>query len=294
MLTRPKLGPFAFGGGPLNGSRRVRVVYMDEAGISKKEPWVVVAGVVVHGDTQWKPLERELDRIVQEEIPEPMQDGFILHATDLFHGSGATPRGEEWPQARRWGILDRIVALPKQFKLPLVFGCIERAKFPKRPETLAETAEFSPDDAAFAAFHVAFGVCTLGAERWMRDNTEDEIAQLIAENNDRVKRAAKGSHAFFRNRGQLEQSGILELDNADVLPFERVIGTVHFALKREDRLLQVADACAFFMQRKLRNALGSDRFFTPLQDQIAIPTIVWREPATPWPFGPLNVGGFPP
>ena len=42
----------AFGGAPLVGDRLVRLVYMDEAGISQHEPITVVCGVIVHGDNQ--------------------------------------------------------------------------------------------------------------------------------------------------------------------------------------------------------------------------------------------------
>ena len=43
-------------GHPLEGNRLVRFIYVDEAGISKHEPIAVVTGVIVHADTQWRPV----------------------------------------------------------------------------------------------------------------------------------------------------------------------------------------------------------------------------------------------
>jgi hypothetical protein len=65
-------GP-AFGGGPLEGRKVVRFVFTDEGGISRDEPFVVVAGVFVHGDDQPVPLENELERLVQKHIPKENQ-----------------------------------------------------------------------------------------------------------------------------------------------------------------------------------------------------------------------------
>ena len=49
----------AFGGGPLRGDKIVRLVYLDEAGISNPahEPWLVVAGIVINADKQFKLIE---------------------------------------------------------------------------------------------------------------------------------------------------------------------------------------------------------------------------------------------
>jgi hypothetical protein len=44
-------------GVPLEGFRLVRVVYLDESGQSSREPRIVQAGVIVHGDSQIVPIE---------------------------------------------------------------------------------------------------------------------------------------------------------------------------------------------------------------------------------------------
>jgi hypothetical protein len=62
----------AFGGGPLRGDKIVRLVYLDEAGISNPahEPWLVVAGIVINADKQFKLIESYLDELVKKHIPQ--------------------------------------------------------------------------------------------------------------------------------------------------------------------------------------------------------------------------------
>ena len=86
----------AFGGGPLEGNRLVRLVYVDEAGISnpKQEPFLVVAAVIVDGDRQLRGVMRQLDKIVDRHIPQGHQTDFVFHATELFNGGGKVFKGD--------------------------------------------------------------------------------------------------------------------------------------------------------------------------------------------------------
>ncbi len=66
----------------------MRLVYMDEAGISHQaqEPFLVVSGVILHGDRDLNGVENQLERIMHRNIPERLRDGFIFHATEVFNG----------------------------------------------------------------------------------------------------------------------------------------------------------------------------------------------------------------
>ncbi len=55
----------------------MRVVYLDESGISRREPVLVVAAIIAHGDTQVIPVEDHLERLVQKHIPEENREGFF-------------------------------------------------------------------------------------------------------------------------------------------------------------------------------------------------------------------------
>jgi hypothetical protein len=76
----------AFGGGPLHGHKLVRIAYLDEAGISDKEPFAVVAAVIIDGDRHWRALHDALSGLADLCAPPEKRNGFIFHATELFGG----------------------------------------------------------------------------------------------------------------------------------------------------------------------------------------------------------------
>ena len=69
----------------------MRFIYLDESGISAKERVAVVAGIIVDADKQLKSVEKHVESIIADYVPEKYQEGFSFHATDLFHGGGRTP-----------------------------------------------------------------------------------------------------------------------------------------------------------------------------------------------------------
>ena len=80
----------------------MRLIYLDEAGISniKQEPFVTMAGIIVHGDSQLRDVERRLKKLVKKHIPEELREDFVFHAKEIFHG-GNTLNREDWPLKRR-------------------------------------------------------------------------------------------------------------------------------------------------------------------------------------------------
>ncbi len=95
---------YALGGGPLHGEKAVRIVYLDEAGISnpKQEPFVTVAGVIVHGDDELNRVENRLKKLVKKYIPEGKRQGFVFHAKEIFHGGRTMNRQDpNWSLQRR-------------------------------------------------------------------------------------------------------------------------------------------------------------------------------------------------
>ena len=135
-------GPYSFSGIRLEGERLMRLAFMDEAGISKpeEEPFLVVAGVIVHGDHALNGVENQLERVMKRHIPAVHWDDFVFHATELFNGGGKVFKREKqdligpprWPLDRRLGIADEIMAIPQKFGLSLALGWVERATFAER------------------------------------------------------------------------------------------------------------------------------------------------------------------
>ena len=102
----------------------MRLVYLDEAGISnpQQEPYLVVAGIIVHADEQWYALEQYLRDMVTDFIPPSLRAGFTFHANQLFAGGGKIFDRDVWPKETRWQILQELVSIPEKFDLPVVCG----------------------------------------------------------------------------------------------------------------------------------------------------------------------------
>ena len=239
----------------------MRVAYLDESGTSPKEPVLAVAGILIHGDTQLISVEAHLGSLVEKHIPEDKREGFVFHATEIYHGGGRKSifrDKEEWPDERRWAILDDLVAVPAKFKLPVCISYVERSKFPVLPE--GRTATQLEKEVVRHA--LALAINEMAIEWWMREHTTDEVAILIAENNNDVRLAAKEAHQYYRHPKALDDLGF---HNDKYFPFVKIRDGLHFGEKSESRHLQIADACAWALRRFINGAPDAARFYSPFE-----------------------------
>lgn len=263
-LVRPIPGQ-SLSGHPLEGHNIVRMIYLDDAGLSNplQEPFVVVAGVMVDADRQWLELERHLEALADTHAPPERRDEFFFHATELFSGGGFFPR-DKYPREERWKILDELMAVPKKFKLPIVAGWVERAK-------LAE--KFPNLDRATLTVHaqsIAYMICTYAADLYMRkgkDVREGEVATIVMENNNQARKQIAAMHMFNRNPKNAEVLYSYKLGD---LVLKRIIGSPHFEQKGQSSPLQLGDVCAFAIKRHLMRTPESARFYAPIQRGMVI------------------------
>lgn len=243
-------------GDPVKGQKLMRMAYLDEAGISnpRHEPFIVVAGIIVDADNQWKKVENNLNSIIEEFIPKDEQEACIFHATELFSGGRQFSR-EKWPKEKRWEILSEILSIPEKLNLPIIYGNIERSKFsPIDSIGISNTVEQAH---AFACFN-----CVRSLQQWMKEFTpENEVALLIAENNHLARRFIQDVIAIIREPKTIQR-------NPGLYSIDCIIETVHFTEKTHSSLLQIADACAFIIKRELMKAPDSERFFKLIKKQL--------------------------
>lgn len=237
---------------PLLGQNLVRLIYLDEAGISAGELHLCVAGVIVHGDHEALAVQRKFDEIIERYIPEPDRPGFIFHATDVFHGSGYFERSR-WDRITRLKILADMADIIGDLHLPIVAGGYEKATFgiPVTDHNLKRTLIQT----------TAMMDCAVWADRWLEKYADNENGMIIAEDTDRVKPLIKGVIRMLRTPSLMKASG---LDRFSVIPLKRIIDTVHFAAKDKSSFLQLADLCAFILGRAMKNNTVPDPAFSVL------------------------------
>jgi len=257
----------------------VRLVYLDKAGVSnpKEERFLIVAGVEVNADKQFKLIEAHIGRLAKKYMREENRDDAAFHAMELFHGTKHFHR-DRWPLELRLEILDELAIIPKKFDLPIIFGTTDRKSL---PESLPADA---PPKLIEAIAHAhAFFKCVTQVEIIMLANEKKEVAMVIVEDRERVRTMLKMSDEIFRARASRR---FQVLANAEpwfnrLFPLERIVETLHFAQKGESSLLQVADICAFAIKRHLTKCNHAERLYGALEDQIVFNDKVMKALSSP-------------
>ncbi|MCG6205116.1 DUF3800 domain-containing protein [Rhodopseudomonas sp. HC1] len=291
----------------------MQLVYLDEAGISNRvhEPYLVVGGVIVNADKKWKLLEQHLSTLAEELVPEYVPyygHRLIFHAKDIWHGSGLFDR-KKWPLERRLEILTRLSAIPAEFNLPLVVSYINRNHY---AALFDEQRCKDPADQKIQnmwAHLEAFINAVRRVEKWMEANASDEVAILIAEDTDRIKRLLASLHSSYTDRMSAGKEQGMDEVQALIQPLARdknsafndywgkaqlfqsnyIVDAVHFAKKEASLLLQIADHCAFFAKRKLMKCPHISPLYEKITPQITFRTTRERDVVVRMPSNHLSL-----
>jgi hypothetical protein len=245
----------------------MRLVYIDEAGISRDEPFLTVAAIIVDADRQLVALERNLDRLVEKWIPAELREDFVFHATELFNGGGKVFRRDNpnWTLERRLQIADDIAALVRKHRVVVTCGIVDKANFPQDPGTRALYEASGEKDRAVAAHVTAFSVCSLKVDRWMRENASNEVCLLIVEDNTDARALMRETQAYHQDKRIF---ATLAEDHRQYFPLRKIKEDPLFQKKRPSSVLQLADFCAYVSKRLLMKDDRYQRFVTPMLSQM--------------------------
>jgi hypothetical protein len=251
--------PRALGGGSLEGSRLMRLVYLDEAGISSGEPTLVVSGVVIDGDRQLSRLERALARVVARWIPSEHQEGFVFHAKEIFNGGGKVFQRDTFPLSKRLSVVDDLVELICDFELPIVFGMVEKNDYPRDAEWRDEWKQLPIREQISSMHTSAFMDCSMGIEKYMRELGEEEICLLVVENNDQSRAMIKRSQRYNQSQAAFEaQNPAWKY----MFPFQRIKEDPLFQEKKSSSPMQLADLMAYIVKKSL---MKDERYYPVFQ-----------------------------
>jgi hypothetical protein len=76
-------GPLSLSGVELDGESLMRRIYCDESGTSG-QGILVAASVIVHGDTQWKPVEDYIGGLINKYVAEDDRLRFVFSRHGAF------------------------------------------------------------------------------------------------------------------------------------------------------------------------------------------------------------------
>jgi hypothetical protein len=151
----------------------MRLVYLDEAGVSNpaQEPFLIVAGVIIDADQDWRSLALHLKSLARKYLPEDDRDGFVFHAHEIWHGSGYWQR-DKWPRERRIAMLQDLAGIPARFHLPVVVGAIDRLA--TRAALLTASPFMKPTIVDQLLHAHAFMLAVQDVQTWMTGNAPRE------------------------------------------------------------------------------------------------------------------------
>lgn len=283
------INPRSMSGAPLDiWGRRVRLAYLDEAGVGniQEDPYLVVAGIILNGDQDWRPLQRYIKGLRRKYLPSEDQDLFIFHAKDILHGTGyfKKDRTTKWPRQKRLEILLDFADIPRRFRLPVVQECIDRVAIGKwfqaghqrrlRPrhglqgrgvQIFPTSREPLPARTVANLIHAsAFVSCAARIDLWMKAHAPNEIAMIVAEKPGKIEEGLRMFHQGYA-------SDELYQYNPRAFSTDRIIDTIAFAGKNELILLQIADVCAFVIKRRLAGKEDVKEAFERLDGQLTSP-----------------------
>ena len=245
----------------------MRIIYCDEAGSSRLEPVIVVAGVMIDADKQLIAVEEYLDALAAQYISEADLPHFVFHATEIWSGNKYFADRGRWPLKKRLDILKALADIPRRFDIPIAIGFIEKKPFWDEHEKIGITPP-PPPEADIFLHAITFSECAMSAEITLRhiSKINSAIGLLIAENRPEVHKVVKDSHAFLQNPKLVADAGF----QTEHLPLRRIRDTVHFAKKSESRPLQLADACAFFTKGHLIKNEHAEEFYQMILPQLGL------------------------
>lgn len=250
----------AFGGGELKGEKLVRFAYLDESGIGdpKTEPSVVIAGVIVHADSQWRALHEYFQELIERFSPVKDNAGLVFHAKDIWQGNKRFDRNI-WDMKRRKELLRELCLTVSKFDLPVVYGFSHR----ETVDAVIDGKKVGPKLVTRVAYMASLAECALSVDNWMKMHTSNEVVSLVIENNNELKKYARAAYKEFKKHEFQKLIPGIEGDS-----YSSIIDAPSFMDKDDAPPLQLADLCSFIIRRQTSGKEDMDEYIHILHPHI--------------------------
>ena len=239
----------------------MRLIYFDEAGTASEaqEPITVVAAVLIHGDSQWRPVEDYLDSIIATKVPEGSRRVFReFHAKELFHSGSAIT--DAWGKEKRWEVFAAFLETFGRFDVPIIWTGTHRIKLKDKIRSMA-VPDFDVDDPNVPRTF-AFIFTLQAANQWFRDNAPDETGICIADETDfKMADVMKLAFRTYRKEPMIAGVAFTKLDH--------LIDAISFRESHESIGVQLADACNFLIKRHEMGKGDSEPFYQMIRLRLA-------------------------
>lgn len=241
-------------------------------GAEDKQPFQVIGGPIIK-DAVYPQIEFKLLQEVYRLVPEEEWDSFEFHAFDLYH---ANPPFGALGREKCWSLIENALRSLKEYKIPLIFGAVDREGLKKKFYRSADPAD------------IAFDSYLESLEKWF-GNLEKEfpLGLLICDDVRTHKAGATGrgegdrrgdirrviERGFRRNRTRPKLMNISfqnELIPAAVHKnlSSLLFDDIYFGDSKNSMGIQLADIAVYSVARHLAGKPDSEGFYKIIEEQI--------------------------
>lgn len=233
-------------------------IYVDESGISSREPVTLVLGIIVNADSQMRRATAAVAEL-NATVPDALRSSsFVSHAAEIW----SSPKYKaHWDEAGRLKFLCEMMAIPARLDLAIAWATVRRDANVPTPHPPG----FGKADVQQA---LAFGMCMATADRYLRDICgPEEVGFIVAEEVGKIRKAILHNIKILKTRetiikqerltvsGNATSGGKIDPTGDLVLKISNIIEEPHFTPKDGSVLLQISDACAYGMRRCLSDTV---------------------------------------
>jgi Protein of unknown function (DUF3800) len=232
----------------------VRVVYSDETGTGsiEKEPFTVVAAILLNMDSQWREVLQDITAI------KPLLREF--KGRQLYRDIRSGRHREEADS-----ILTQILAIPRRRHLPIFYGAVNRATFRVWAKQVS-----SLNPPALPSLHSevasAFDHCMDKIDNYVHTLLPGEQVLWIADKSQYEQLLKDGQFWFDIWKGvDWKNLGL----GFETEPHKaHIVDTIYFGDSRDSRALQLADICCSTINLHLRKVGYVEPYYELLRSQV--------------------------
>lgn len=239
----------------------MKLIFIDEAGVSAVEPVTVVVGLIADADKHVFGAEQMVKECLRA-VPSHIRKNFVFHSAEIFNDAS---KHKEWVPEDRLQLLESMMSIPKKIGMSITLSVFWRNSV----DLSDQSKDIGISSSQFEHL-IAFSECLTVSDAGIRRHGRPlELAMAIAEDVEQMRRylrvIPRGDEGLYLSKEHLRKTSkdkeAKYITQSGDIRIERIRNPVHFVKKSEDLIVQIADACAFGFRRYFseNDALG-ERF----------------------------------
>lgn len=254
----------------------MKLIYVDDT--SDNANYALIAAAIIP-EKDFGTIERYLDFVVEDVVPEEQRAGFEFHASALFNGK---PPFDKIEHEQVLGIFARCAGIVRNIGIPLFYGGVDLRAL---RASLYSTAQ--PLDVAFRSCLDGIQAWFIAQQKARKAGAPEEFGILICDDtsNTGLKRNLQETYRHWR--GKAIGDFRVDCGMADCLHDDMYFGDSAHSVG-----IQIADMCAYITLRHLQGREDTEFLYQQILPAISYgvlhPEPEFRKPARERPRGDIE------